>query len=92
MRPVTTEHRCRADGAAASPPSAIASVIDPKTSANRKPTTRPISSGGVRCWKRTWLGITKTMFAMPAPSSSPKSSDQAAAQREEHDQPQPNRT
>ena len=59
---------------ASSPPSAIASVIDPKTSANRKPTTRPISSGGVRSWNSVWLGITKTMFAMPDPNASPSAS------------------
>ena len=40
------------------PEIAIAIVIDPNTSENRKPTTRPIRSAGVRSWNSVWLGIT----------------------------------
>ena len=35
------------------------------------PTTRPISSGGVRSWKSVWLGMMKTMFATPCPNARP---------------------
>ena len=58
------------------PPSATA--IDPKTSANRKPTTRPISADGVRSWNSAWLGMTKTMFAMPSPNAEPEDDPEVA--------------
>ena len=52
-------------------PTAIAIAIDPKTSAKRKPTTRPISACGVRSWKSVWLGMMKTMLATPCPIARP---------------------
>ena len=44
---------------ATNPTNAVAIVIPPNTSANRKLTTRAMSSGGVRSWNSVWLGMTK---------------------------------
>ena len=54
---------------ARTPPRPIDSVIAPNTSENRKPTTRPMRLPGVRSWNSVWLGMTKTMFAMPIPNA-----------------------
>ena len=35
-------------------------------------------SDGVRCWKSAWLGIMKTMFAMPRPNAMPIASAEVA--------------
>ena len=68
-----------ADDLARNPPSAIAIDIAPNTSANRKPMTRPSSSGGVRSWNIVWLGMTNIMFAMPGPEHQPERDRQVAA-------------
>ena len=70
---------------------AIAIVIEPKTSANRRLTTRPIRSGGVRSWKRVWLGMTKTMLATPCPNGSPIATPDIVGEREQGDAAAPTR-
>ena len=52
------------------PNAAVAIVITPNTIANRRLTTRAISSGGVRSWNSVWLGMTNAMLAMPMPNMS----------------------
>ena len=71
MSPNTADDRAHTGDLGEQPADAIAIVIDPNTSANRKPITRPSISGGVRSWNIVWLGMTKTMFAIPEPNISP---------------------
>ena len=72
-------------------PTPIAIVIDPNTSANRKPTTRPISSGGVRSWNSVWLGMMKTMFATPGPNVSPSAIGRLPVSASRNDEHAPDR-